>query len=68
MPPTDKIEALRQEYLAAYAAANPDNELPNLFYQNGWWWFGESRVSGGCRSSKLREMITVLKNRVSESV
>jgi len=37
MPPTDKIEALRQEYLAAYAAANPDNELPNLFYQNGWW-------------------------------
>lgn len=53
--------SVRDDYLAAFAVANPHRDLPRLVYVNGWWCFyfrhdfGEW-LDGRVRTAVLRDM------------
>lgn len=64
-------ERAQGNYLNAFAAANPDRELPILTYERGWWAFRYRSVGDliDCRvrTSKLSAMTVALRRRVATS-
>lgn len=63
-------EKVRDDFLAAFAAANPGKEPPTLTYEAGWWCF-RYRITGmvadRVRQRRLEEMTARLRARVSDT-
>lgn len=57
-------ETIKREYLAAYAAANPEIPLPTIHREGGWWYVGRSNY----RKTAILAMTKRLRERVALNI